>query len=107
MNRTQISAVLSAAVLSIALTVGANAQTRTDPAQSFIANSLTVGAPAAPSSVPATDDASQRVIAGLAGERTPAAAVSQVATDDPAQTFIARQLANPAENIEVPQLAAR
>ena len=107
MTRTQISSVLSAAVLSIALTVGANAQTVTDPAQSFIASFSTPGTPAAASAAQATDDASQRFVAGLAGERTPATTVNAVATVDPAQTFIARLSTSPAESVEATQLAAR
>ena len=107
MTRTQISSVIAAAVLSIALTVGANAQTQTDPAQSFIASFQTPGTPAQPSSIVATDDAAQSFIAGLAGERTPAQAVNQVATDNPAQTFIARLSTGSSENVEATQLAAR
>ncbi len=107
MTRTQISSVLSAAVLSVALTVGANAQTQTDPAQSFIASFSTPGTPAAPSSIVATDDVAQSFIAGLAGERTPAQAVNQVATDNPAQAFIARLSTSQSDSVDATQLAAR
>src|SRR5271154_899516 len=107
MTRTQISSVLAAAVLSIALTVGANAQTQTDPAQSFIASFSTPGTPAASSSVQATGDASQSFIAGLAGERTPAQAVNEVATGNRAQAFIARLSPSQSDSVDATQLAAR
>ncbi len=107
MTRTQISSVLTAAVFAVALTVGANAQTVTDPAQSFIASFSTLGTPAAPSSIVATDDVAQSFIAGLAGERTPTASVNQVATGNPAQTFIASLSTGSSESVEATQLAAR
>jgi len=107
MTRTQISSVLAAAVFAVALTVGANAQTVTDPAQSFVASFSTPGTPAAPFPIVATDDTAQSFVAGLAGERTPAAAVNEVVSDNPAQAFIARLSTNQSESVEATQLAAR